>query len=168
MNIPLGINISVHNNTFGEDLTSALGWTGVSSGLVWRDNLVLCTSGHFINAPTTASNFGVVFSQADYNVYLGGANWLTDGVNTFSTFATWQNAWTATSTPCLAITGNPDPNGKLASSLSGYFNEASVCPGYLSRNYALGGSVGTQLLTASSTGGPVGANMTGIGPGWFA
>jgi hypothetical protein len=166
-----GTNVTVTNNTFGEDLAGGLSWTGVSSGFVFRDNVVMCNANagtYLLLTPTTANNFGVVFSQLDYNAYLSSASapWQTDGVHTFATFAQWQNAFTATATPCLAITGNPDPHGTSIAALGGGFNtEVANYPGFASRNYALAG--GSPLQTASSTGGAMGCNVAAIGPGWF-
>jgi hypothetical protein len=167
-----GTNISFTNNTFAEDLTNALNWCSVSSGLVFRDNVVMCSSGTsatVVYTPTTATNFGVVFSQIDYNAYIStGTNpWQTDAAHNFSTFALWQNAYTATSTPCLATTGNPDAHGIWIPNLSASYNtEVKNFPNYATRDYTL--VAGSPLLTASSTGGAMGCNMATVGPGWFA
>jgi hypothetical protein len=170
----LGSGISWTNNTFGQDINNGPGWAG-STGLVFRDNVVMATAKQWSSGRSATSNSDVVFAQADYNAYLGAgsAGWhLNMDASTYSTFALWQ---AATGVPDLAVITSPDPNGVNIQALGGGFNTvAANFPSFASHNYTLAG--GSPLNTASSIGGPLGCNMNvsndngsnGIGPCWFA
>jgi len=169
-----GSNITVSNNTLAEDMTRAFGWIG-ATGVVVRDN-VMMDSQHCWTPDKTDSywtaNSAIVFSQFDYNAYAVSSSWGLDWNQSnysmghaFSSFKAWQSAYTSSSAPDLAGISNPDGHGLWIPNLASPYNtEAANFPNYASRDYTI--SAGSPLLTASSTGGPVGYNSANCGPGW--
>ena len=106
------------------------------------------------------------FSECDYNYYFNPTVFypqLNGTPGSVSGLAAWKSVHT--NYPAfLGLSADPDTHGGDISLFSAPYNTIAGCfPSYASYNYQP--AAGCPLLTASSTGGPVGYDWTDCGPG---